>query len=609
MAYASMVIPQPIAQGSDAVVRDMSIEFDYSSPTSAVMKVTEAITIMNKKGLSYGVFVCGANSTTTLKSFRGVIYDALGNTVRKISTGDLTKSDYSQSFATDNYRYFYEAQAAGYPFTVEYKYEVTMKDAILTFPAFRPMPGYGVGVQKAEYKLTMPQGDSFYHRAFNISSEPSDTSSDKGMVTRTWRVESMAPVQSVPFMPDVLPAIYFIPQRFTFGRTEGTLESWATHGVWQCGLLEGRQTLPGELKAKIAELTANAADDLEKIHILYDYLGSTTRYVSIQLGIGGWQPMSAEEVYKQKFGDCKALTNYLMAMLAECGIQSIYTEIYAGEDASRSVIPDFPHQGFSNHVVLRVPVRGDTLTLECINPKLPFGYIHNGISGRYAVQFENGTGEVVHIPAYADSLNVRSMTANATLSADMKMTGQVSCRYDMERYESVFGFGELDARKKLDWVSATLNTPLAEIRNISFEEHKSSQPSAVITYDMEAQLKASGSRIFVSVNPFRRNYAVSLPRSREVGIRIADGFRNRDTVRIAIPDGFEIEAMPQPVELQTEFGHYRSSTTLTDNGFVTTRDFLLRSGEPHNRSDYEKFKSFLSAIETDDNAKVVLKKK
>lgn len=83
------------------------------------------------------------------------------------------------------------------------------------------------------------------------------------------------------------------------------MESWQSYGEWQYQLLSGRDQLPPTLKEELQKRTANCNTPYEKIAAIYQYLASTTRYVSIQLGIGGLQPIAAADVNRTGFGDCK----------------------------------------------------------------------------------------------------------------------------------------------------------------------------------------------------------------------------------------------------------------------------------------------------------------
>ena len=152
------------------------------------------------------------------------------------------------------------------------------------------------------------------------------------------------------------------------------MDNWQTYGAWQYQLLNGRDQIPPTLKEELQRRTANCNTTYEKIAAVYQYLASTTRYVSIQLGIGGLQPIAAADVHRTGFGDCKGLSNYMRAMLTELGIPSTYTVI---STTSRRLLADFASANQNNHVILQVPLPNDTLWIECTNPTLPLGYVQD----------------------------------------------------------------------------------------------------------------------------------------------------------------------------------------------------------------------------------------
>jgi transglutaminase-like putative cysteine protease len=111
------------------------------------------------------------------------------------------------------------------------------------------------------------------------------------------------------------------------------------------------------MKAEIQQITANCKTPLEKMEKIYGLLQQKTRYISVQLGIGGWQPFDATYVAEKGYGDCKALSNFTKAMLEVVGIPSYYTIIRAGENATE-INPAFPANQF-NHAILCVPLPKD----------------------------------------------------------------------------------------------------------------------------------------------------------------------------------------------------------------------------------------------------------
>ena len=134
---------------------------------------------------------------------------------------------------------------------------------------------------------------------------------------------------------------------------KGDLATWKDLGIWYSNLCKGSVNLSELTKSLLKEMVKDAKSDREKIKIIYNYLQSNFRYVDISLGIGGYKPFDANFVDTKKYGDCKALSNYMHACLDAVGIVS-YPALINAEYNKEPVDPGFPHNSF-NHVILCVP--------------------------------------------------------------------------------------------------------------------------------------------------------------------------------------------------------------------------------------------------------------
>lgn len=411
---------------------------------------------------------------------------------------------------------------------------------------------------------------------------------------------------SSPPLIDLVPVVYAVPHRFEYEKTQGSMENWESYGRWQCSLLEGRDLLPEELRAEVHRRTDALGTPREKVRALYDYLGETTRYVSIQLGIGGLQPMPAEEVFRTKFGDCKALSNYLKAMLAECGIASDYTMIHTQRPR---MFRDFTSPAQADHVILRVPLEGDTLWLECTNPEIPFGYVHNTIAGHDAIAFHDNTAEFVTLPTYADSLNRMEQTVEVTLDDRGGARGHIAERYEVGQYESVMTFAKLDARRRSDFLLSDLRKlPLVRLANIACTELKEALPAIEFAYDIDAPKYGtlSGNRLFVPLTPFA-DYGALADRERQNPIYRAEGYDDVTTIRLRIPEGMTVESVPKQSAGTSPFGSFSTHITTEEGCITVVLRTRMHAGlyPPEMFDDYRKF---IDARSRAFNARLVLKK-
>ncbi|WP_295937527.1 transglutaminase family protein [uncultured Alistipes sp.] len=600
-------IAENLLKNSDAVTRLMSLDFVYNSPTSATLRVIEQITILNNSATGKGNFECYVSPTISLKSFSGTLSDAQGRTIRKLKRGDLKYSEYSAgNLAIDAATYYMEVYSPSYPYTVRYESEVVLKDGILGFPSFMPLTTTGTSLEKGVYTISVPAGMEFGYKCLNIG-EPEKSTSNGRDIYR-WTLENIPAMKSEPASPpalDKLPVVLSAPYEFQYEKTTGSMRDWASYGVWQCELLEGRDVLPEALRAEVHRLTDHLATPREKVQALYKYMGETTRYVSIQLGIGGQQPAPAAEVYKTKFGDCKALSNYLLAMLKECGIASEYVIIHT---ARKKMYPDFASPNQANHAILSVPLEGETLWLECTNTDVPFGYVHDDIAGHDAIVFRDGKGEFVTLPQYADSLNRLVQEVVITLKDDGSGEGRVTERYEVSQYEQVMGFSKKDEKKRTDYLLSDLKVPMIRVDNISFEEQKDALPWMQIAYDISSPkyFNITGNRCFLPQTPFS-NSKLYRDKERQYDIHYAEGYLDITTVKIDLPETLQVETLPAPCHVTAPFGSYSLLAIAGKGSIVIIHTTSIKAGT-YSREMFKEYQDFINGRARAFSANLVLKK-
>ncbi|MDR1553150.1 MAG: DUF3857 and transglutaminase domain-containing protein [Prevotellaceae bacterium] len=604
--YAVDNISEELKKNSNAVVRYSYTEFVYNDMKSATEKNIYVITVLNKQGDDLSDFVCYGDKFRTLKNFSGEIYDKDGKLMRKIKRSEIKETEYSEGLASDSKYYFLSPQTSYYPYTVKYEYETGWKNGILSFPVFSPVSVYNVAVEKAVYKLMLPKNCEYLSKNFNTDIKPIISNSGTFDVCE-WTLDNFAAIKSESLSPSrrqIFPLIYLTPSNFYYDNTTGNQNGWENYGKWQWSLLQNRDLLPAELKQKIFELTKGLTNR-EKVKALYDYLGKHTRYVSIQLGIGGLQPMTAEEVYKSKFGDCKALSNFMKAMLQECGIESYYTEI---STVHKQICKDYACALQTNHVILQVPLDNETLWLECTNPEVPFGYVHEDIAGHDALVYKNGTAQFVNLPTNTDSLNLMKQNVTVDINNEGFASVHVAKSYELQQYERIAHITKIEEKDKINLLQKMIDLPLSTIKNLKINEDKNSVPVIDIDFDIDVYKygSISGSRFFIPVNPFNRN-SRKLDKERNLDIYIQRGYCDIDTIIINFPSDMTVEAMPKPISIKSDFGKYSFNVKYEKGKIEITQTFLLRSGD-YPKEKYEELTAFMKSISQTENSKIVLKK-
>lgn len=601
--------PPDLTKNAYSIVRNATTEMICDSPTSALLKESYTVTVLNEKGKGAAFFLCMCDQFTSLSKFSGEILDHAGKTVRKIKKSELQMTEYSSHLTTDDYRYYYECTIPSYPFTVKYEWEVKYKNGLISFPLFAPQGNYNQAVEKATYRLQTPGYIPCRYQTVNTQATVKQEKTPVGYLLTETSLTMLPAIEQEPYdasSNDLFPHIYFAPSQFSYDKTIGDMTTWKEYGAWLHLLMNNRGILPDPLKKKIHELTAHCTTPREKVKVIYDFLAASTRYVSIQLGIGGLQPMPATQVYQTGFGDCKGLSNYAHALLAELGIESRYTIINTNKER---LLSDFASANQMNHAILQVPLPGDTLWLECTNAALPFGYIHSDIAGHDALLVGPDGGIFCRLPTYPDSLNTQTTKAKIILSPLGEAKIEAKETSYLFQYEDATYLTHLEPAKQKERLRAEINLTQASIGTLQINEKKEILPKIEIDYTVNSNQYAAktGNRLFIPGNVFRKGFQVPDNKERTRDIYIDYGYLDTDSICIQLPEGFAIESLPRPLAISTRFGSFQTAINVENNEINLVHRLQMHKGL-FPKEAYGELTEFRKKISEQYNGKIILKK-
>ena len=608
-AASAIAVAQEVWRASDiadslkreaySVVRDYKAVVTASSPKSMIVHYHRVVTILNKKGEDHALWNCTTDDFSQLTSFSGKIYDEQGKVKQKLKRSDVHTSQYSEHLATDNQKNYVEPPVMDYPYTIEYDWEVKSSNGYVEYDFFSPVWYDRQALEKASFKVTVPTGTKIRYMSLPHEQNPQKLEDGKNDVY-VWNMPPMRCLIDEEYDDHsmyICPSVIAMPYEFVFGESSGILDTWENKGKWFHQLAEGRGNLLPADKQKVKELTAGCTSDKEKIAALYKYLGDKTRYVSIQLGIGGWQPMSAEEVGKTGFGDCKALTNYMQALLKEAGIESCQTII---STRYSELLKDFPNMHQTNHVILTIPqADGSNMVVECTNPQLPLGFISGDYAGHQALQVVNGVGKLIRIPEYTPDNNYEKIVADVQLQADGKSVVKFSDDHYGDRYDAVRSIvyqGDKERKERVcRWIS--LQDPVVE--SVKVNETKSDIPHLDVQSELKGTYaKINGNKMFIVCNPFRNVHIPRFRKDRTRPIITENAYRLEDEIRITLPDGYVYPASQNADTTKTDFGSYTLDIRQDGQKLIIKTSFTINKGrfDISRKDDFANFREKTSKM-------------
>ncbi|UBM60564.1 hypothetical protein LAG90_07905 [Marinilongibacter aquaticus] len=508
----------------------------------------------------------------------------------------------------------FDKKKYNFPYVVEFSFE--KRDANNLFlPSWNPFELENVNIVSSSFRIVSN------NQPFKIKESGHFKSKVKKVVDqpfeKSWEVVNQdPPTYEYLSRHENLPKILVAMQDFEIDGHAGSLNTWEDVGQFYYSLNKGRDQIPEEDIQSLEKYLQNkgAKNESEKIENVYAYMQSKTRYVSIQLGLGGWQTITAQKVAERGYGDCKALTNYTLALLKAVNVEAFPVLVKAGKSTS-ALFTDFPCMQF-NHVILCVPSETDTLWLECTSQTNPANYLGSFTGNRKGLIIKPSGSQLIPTQSFGINDNSSTRKAEVWIETDGKAKVHVMGNYQGLEHESRnSAIRVLDQTELREFLMSTLKTKDIDLQNIRLQHDTGNRTQMNEEYDVFVRKLTinSGKRMFL--NPNILSTSILPPKgldneSREDSLYLnpnAHTFRHTDQVEFHIPNGYKLETKATETNIESTFGKYSSRIAYEDNTLIYKRELTCKGGT-YAKEAAEEWVDFLKKINRADRARVAFVK-
>jgi len=612
--YSTLIISDSLKQNANAIVRLNQTDIIIASQRTMNIKTKRVVTVINGDGLEAIEAHENYDKSSSIKNILATVYDAFGKEIKKIKRSDfrdVSAVDGGTLFSDNRYIYL-DFTPTQYPFTIVFDSEIETSNTAF-IPQWMPLTDYAVSIEKSILNVNYPSGLGFKYKEFNFSNfnvkKIQETSTALSFVATkilAQKEESVSP--SINYL---FPRVMMGLESFHLEGVDGNAKSWTEFGKWYNEkILAGTTDLSELTKTKVKALVGTETDPLKKAKIIYKYVQEKSRYVSIQVGIGGWKPMLASDVDRLGYGDCKALSNYTKALLKVVDVPSYNTILY-GSSRKRDIQAEFVSmQG--NHMILAVPNKDKYIFLECTSQVDPFGYQGTFTDDRNVLVVKPEGGEIVRTKIYEDTGNVQMSKGTYSISENGDFFGKIGIVSEGSQYNQKFRNDKLSATEMEAFYKDYWNT----INNLKIKKITFKNDRDKVSFTENAEIEAvnygnisANKMMFVlnAFNPLTQN--VKRIRNRKNPFEIQRGSVDEDEIEITLPINFSIEFLPDNVGISGKFGEYKTEIIKnSNNNIVYKRKLFLKKGLYTNK-EYDEFRLFMEQISRNDNAKIILTKR
>jgi hypothetical protein len=405
--------------------------------------------------------------------------------------------------------------------------------------------------------------------------------------------------------------------------TEGT---WQSIGQWYQALSQDRLVATPEITGKAQELVAGKTDFYDRSEAIAEFVQTQIRYFVIEMGIGGYQPHFAGDIFRNRYGDCKDKATLLSAMLSSVGIHAALVMV----DHRRGVIDPNAPSIVGDHMIAAIEIpKGYTspklrsvvttksgrqyLIFDPTWEKTAFGQLEHNLQGGYGVLVEGKDSEIIRFPLLSPTLNTIHRSASFQLQSDGSLKGTFTEKRfgDLsEDHRSLYTMS--DVKEQTRYLDHSLGEDFTSFTVTDFKVQNASALNKDLTtsYTLNADHfgKVMGPLLLIRPRIIGSEDLYTDEKMRHVPINLRETMQEQDDYTIELPSGYAVDEIPDPVKLDLGFASYESASTVQGNTLHYTRTYTIREVTlPPDR--YAEVQKLSGVIAADEQNSAVLKKK
>jgi hypothetical protein len=614
---AGQSIPTYDAETNAVVLLDET-SYTVTAPTEYVERYRRVVKILRPDGRNEGDLSVYLREQDKLLSIHAWTIDGSSREYEVKDKEFAEKGEFDYELYSDVRQRTAQAPATQPGSIIAFEYEVRRHEWLnqLRWSFQEDIP-----IREARLIVQLPAGWQYKTSwASSAPVEPVGTSSNRWQ----WAVRDVPRIEPEPMMP--YPGSIRRRMKVDYFASAGgnhNAASWEGLGRWYVGLTADRKVTTPGIAEKARQLTAGVSDFDGKLRALTTFLQSEVRYVAIEIGIGGWQPHAAADVFRARYGDCKDKATLLSSMLQEVGIRSYYSLISTHRGMADPAMParsfnhaivaiELPSDGHSSFVngIVTTKSGQHLLLFDPTDEHTPVGELRSELQDSYALLVTESEGELIRTPLLPPDASVLSRSGLFTLSSDGALSGEVvedrSGDHALwERYALIYANQQERTQRLEKFLNRSLKSFTLQSSDIQYLDDRQHDLVRKFSFTTPQYGQVRGPLMLVRPRVLGEKGVHLDSKPRRNPVEFEGASRETDTYEIEIPPDYKVDDIPAPVNVDVGFASYQSKIELSGSKLRYWREYTVRElrVNPDRIADLRKLEQ---AIGADESAAVVL---